>query len=69
VAPWDLLPGLVIAGLGLSMVAGTLITIVLATVPTGHSGAASFLVNTSIQVPSAVSDGSLLTSRPVHLHP
>jgi hypothetical protein len=53
VAPWDLLPGLVIANLGTSVVAGTLITIVLAKVTTGHSGGPSFLVNTSIQVPGA----------------
>lgn len=32
------------------MVAGTLITIVLATIPTTYSGAASSLINTTIQV-------------------
>jgi MFS family permease len=48
--PWQLIPGLVIAGLGMAMVAGTLTTIVLAKIPTQHSGAASSLINTTIQV-------------------
>jgi EmrB/QacA subfamily drug resistance transporter len=47
---WQLIPGLVIAGFGMAMVAGTLVNIVLAKVPQRHSGAASSLVNTSIQV-------------------
>jgi MFS family permease len=41
---------MVIAGLGMAMVAGTLMTIVLAKIPTQHSGAASSLINTTIQV-------------------
>jgi EmrB/QacA subfamily drug resistance transporter len=48
--PWQLIPGMVIAGLGMAMVAGTLMTIVLAKIPTQHSGAASSLINTTIQV-------------------
>jgi MFS family permease len=48
--PWQLIPGMVIAGLGMAMVAGTLMTIVLAKVPTQYSGAASSLINTTIQV-------------------
>jgi EmrB/QacA subfamily drug resistance transporter len=47
---WQLIPCLVIAGVGMAMVAGTLVNIVLAKVPTRHSGAASSLVNTTIQV-------------------
>jgi EmrB/QacA subfamily drug resistance transporter len=47
---WQLIPCLVIAGFGMAMVAGTLVNIVLAKVPTQHSGAASSLVNTAIQV-------------------
>jgi len=48
--PWQLMPGLMVAGLGMSMVAGTLIVIVLAKVPPEYSGSASSLVNTSIQI-------------------
>jgi EmrB/QacA subfamily drug resistance transporter len=48
--PWQLLPGMVIAGLGMAMVAGTLMTIVLATIPRPYAGAASSLINTTIQV-------------------
>jgi MFS family permease len=47
---WQLIPGLLIAGFGMAMVAGTLVNIVLAKVPRRHSGAASALVNTAIQV-------------------
>ncbi|MDX6354800.1 MAG: hypothetical protein QOF98_1703 [Streptomyces sp.] len=47
---WQLIPGLLIAGFGMAMVAGTLVNIVLAKVPPRHSGAASSLVNTAIQV-------------------
>jgi len=52
--PWQLIPGMVVAGFGMAMVAGTLMTIVLAKVPARHSGAASSLINTSIQVGVAV---------------
>jgi EmrB/QacA subfamily drug resistance transporter len=47
---WHLVPGMVISGIGLAMVAGTLLNIVLAKVPKSASGAASSLVNTAIQV-------------------
>ncbi|AZM45143.1 MFS transporter [Streptomyces sp. WAC 06738] len=47
---WHLAPGMVVAGLGLAMVAGTLMTIVLAKIPKSASGAASSMINTSIQV-------------------
>ncbi|MFC4031645.1 MFS transporter [Streptomyces polygonati] len=47
---WQLIPGLVISGVGMAMVAGTLVNIVLAKVPRKHSGPASSLVNTTIQV-------------------
>ncbi|MGR6998751.1 hypothetical protein ACU686_12575 [Yinghuangia aomiensis] len=50
IAPWQLSLGLVVAGLGMAMVAGTLLTIVLAKVPEAEAGAASALINTSIQV-------------------
>jgi MFS family permease len=51
--PWHLVPGMIIAGLGMAMVAGTLINIVLATIPTRYSGAASSMINTTIQVGAA----------------
>jgi hypothetical protein len=44
---------MVLSGIGLAMVAGTLLTIVLATMPTSASGAASSLINTAIQVGAA----------------
>ncbi|MFJ8980659.1 MFS transporter [Streptomyces sp. NPDC102282] len=47
---WHLVPGMIVSGVGLAMVAGTLLTIVLATMPKSASGAASSLVNTAIQV-------------------
>jgi EmrB/QacA subfamily drug resistance transporter len=47
---WQLIPGLAVGGFGMAMVAGTLVNIVLAKVPPRHSGAASSLVNTTIQV-------------------
>ncbi|TDE08434.1 MFS transporter [Jiangella asiatica] len=47
---WQLVPGMVVGGLGMAMVAQTLVTIVLAKVPTTAAGGASSLVNTSIQV-------------------
>ncbi|MFE5245075.1 MULTISPECIES: MFS transporter [unclassified Streptomyces] len=50
---WHLVPGMVISGVGLAMVAGTLLTIVLAKMPKSSSGAASSLVNTAIQVGAA----------------
>ncbi|MGW9249941.1 MFS transporter [Streptomyces badius] len=50
---WHLVPGMVISGIGLAMVAGTLLTIVLAKMPRSASGAASSLINTSIQLGAA----------------
>lgn len=47
---WQLAPGMVVSGVGLAMVAGTLLNIVLATMPRSASGAASSLINTAIQV-------------------
>lgn len=47
---WQLIPGLLIGGFGMQMVSGTLINLVLSRVPPRQSGAASSLVNTSIQV-------------------
>ncbi|MGW7296312.1 MFS transporter [Streptomyces xiamenensis] len=48
--PWHLAPGMIVSGLGMAMVAGTLVNIVLAKVPRSASGSASSLVNTAIQV-------------------
>jgi MFS family permease len=50
---WQLAPGMVVSGIGLAMVAGTLLTIVLAKMPKAASGAASSLVNTAIQLGAA----------------
>jgi EmrB/QacA subfamily drug resistance transporter len=50
IEPWQLIPGMLVSGVGLAMVAGTLLTIVLAKVPPTQGGAASSLINTSIQV-------------------
>jgi len=47
---WQLIPGLVIGGFGMSMVSGTLVNLVLAKVPPRQAGAASSMVNTAIQV-------------------
>ncbi|WP_191971801.1 MFS transporter [Streptomyces luteolifulvus] len=51
---WQILPGLLLAGLGVSMTSGVLITTVLAKTPGRHAGAAAALVNTAIQVGVAV---------------
>ncbi|MGW0979833.1 MFS transporter [Streptomyces xiamenensis] len=48
--PWHPVPGMVVSGLGMAMMAGTLVNIVLAKVPRSASGSASSLVNTAIQV-------------------
>ncbi|MEU8674460.1 MFS transporter [Streptomyces sp. NPDC048560] len=50
---WHMVPGMVISGIGLAMVAGTLLTIVLAKMPRSASGAASSLINTAIQLGAA----------------
>ena len=55
---------MVIAGLGMAMVAGTLMTIVLAKIPAQYSGAASSLINTTIQVGVA---GGAVVATPVRL--
>ena len=47
---WHLAPGMIVSGIGLAMVAGTLLTIVLAQMPKSASGAASSLINTAIQI-------------------
>jgi predicted MFS family arabinose efflux permease len=44
---------MITARIGLAMVAGTLITIVLAKIPVRHSDAASSLINSAIQVGAA----------------
>ncbi|MFC5004201.1 MFS transporter [Dactylosporangium cerinum] len=51
---WQLAPGLVGAGLGLALVSATLVTITLSGVPGNHAGSASGLVNTTLQLGSAV---------------
>jgi MFS family permease len=47
---WQLAPGLIVAGLGMSMVAATLLTIVLSRVPGDAAGSASGVVNTTVQL-------------------
>jgi MFS family permease len=47
---WQLTPGLIVAGLGMSMVAATLLTIVLSRVPGHAAGSASGVVNTTVQL-------------------
>ncbi|WP_406346638.1 MFS transporter [Streptomyces sp. NBC_00648] len=47
---WQILPGLLLAGLGVSMTSGVLVTTVLAKTPGRHAGAAAALVNTAIQI-------------------
>ncbi|WP_327085951.1 MFS transporter [Nonomuraea sp. NBC_01738] len=54
VGTWQLVPGLFIAGLGMSAVATTLITVVLAQVPYTMAGAASGVINTTIQIGTAL---------------
>lgn len=50
---WQLAPGLLLTGIGLSMGSGVLIATVLAKTPAHHVGAAAGLVNTSLQVGAA----------------
>ena len=47
---WQVAPGQAVAGLGMALVASTLVNVVLAQVPTTEAGAASELVNTAIQI-------------------
>jgi EmrB/QacA subfamily drug resistance transporter len=51
---WQLAPSLVGAGLGLALVSATLVTITLSGVSNNHAGSASGLVNTNLQLGSAV---------------
>lgn len=53
-AGWQIAPSMVIAGLGMSTVASTLVSIVLARVPERDAGSASGVVNTTLQVGVAV---------------
>jgi EmrB/QacA subfamily drug resistance transporter len=50
---WQLIPGLLIGGIGMSMASGVLIATVLAKTPGHHVGPAAGLVNTSIQLGAA----------------
>ncbi|MFF2658516.1 MFS transporter [Kitasatospora sp. NPDC058032] len=50
---WQLIPGLLISGVGMSMTSGVLIATVLAKTPGHHVGAAAGLVNTAIQIGAA----------------
>ncbi len=47
---WQLIPGMLIGGLGMAMVSGTLVNLVLGRVPPRQAGSASSMVNTAIQV-------------------
>ncbi|MEV7194331.1 MFS transporter [Streptomyces sp. NPDC093510] len=51
---WQLVPGLLVAGLGVSMTSGVLIATVLAKTPGHLAGSAAALVNTAIQIGVAV---------------
>jgi EmrB/QacA subfamily drug resistance transporter len=54
VTTWDLVPGLVVAGLGMGAVLAPLADILLAGVDRQHAGSASGLFNTSIQVGASI---------------
>lgn len=54
-SPWALAPGAIITGFGMAMVSVTLVNIVLAKVPASDAGAASGLINTTLQVGTAAS--------------
>ncbi|GAA1702219.1 MFS transporter [Nonomuraea bangladeshensis] len=54
VGQWQLVPGLFVAGLGMAAVATTLITVVLAHVRDDDAGAASGVINTTIQLGTAL---------------
>jgi MFS family permease len=51
---WQLIPGLLISGAGMSMASGVLIATVLAKTPGRHVGSASGLVSTALQVGAAL---------------
>ncbi|MEV5751009.1 MFS transporter [Actinoallomurus sp. NPDC052308] len=50
---WQLVPGLLVGGLGMSMASGVLIATVVAKTPGRHVGAAAGLVNTALQIGAA----------------
>ncbi|WP_405393820.1 DHA2 family efflux MFS transporter permease subunit [Microbispora hainanensis] len=52
-SPWNLLPAMVVAGIGLACVSATLVNIALARVSARHAGSASGVVNTTVQLGSA----------------
>src|SRR5690606_3548402 len=52
-APWQLVPPLLVGGIGFGMVAPILVDMVLATVPGHAAGAASGVTNTVVQIASA----------------
>ncbi|MEV0625215.1 MFS transporter [Nonomuraea wenchangensis] len=54
VGQWQLIPGLFVAGLGMAAVATTLITVVLGHVHWTDAGAASGVINTTIQIGTAL---------------
>jgi EmrB/QacA subfamily drug resistance transporter len=54
VSTWDLVPALVVAGLGLGAVLAPLAEIVLAGVPREHAGSASGVFNTGLQVGNSI---------------
>ena len=54
VTTWDLVPGLVAAGLGLGAVIAPLADIVLARVPSQHAGSASGVFNTGLQLGNSI---------------
>jgi MFS family permease len=54
VSTWDLVPGLVAAGLGLGAVIAPLADIVLARVPGQHAGSASGVFNTGLQLGNSI---------------
>jgi hypothetical protein len=51
---WALAPGLLVAGLGMGMVAPTLVDVVLAGVPVRDAGSASGVLNTAFQLGGAI---------------
>jgi EmrB/QacA subfamily drug resistance transporter len=54
VTTWEMVPGLVVAGLGMGTVLAPLADIVLAGVPRRHAGSASGLLNTAIQLGASI---------------
>jgi MFS family permease len=54
VTTWEMVPGLVVAGLGMGTVLAPLADILLAGVPRQHAGSASGLLNTAIQLGASI---------------